>query len=183
MNATGADGGIGNFMPHLTEAARLSNGFVLEIGAGVGDGSIAAFANGLEQRGGDDRLHISVDIKDRLRDKPEVPYWYYIIGDSREPETAEMVKTVAGGRIPGVLFIDTDHYYEHMARELEVWKVLAGEETVWLFHDTWIWGIYNHMTEAIKEFAVKEGWVYDDWSTEIHGLGRMRKCSITPTSG
>ena len=39
----GVEGGIDNFVGDLREAARECNGFVLEIGMGVGTGSTVAF--------------------------------------------------------------------------------------------------------------------------------------------
>jgi cephalosporin hydroxylase len=171
----GVSGGIDNFIDDLRTAARESNGFVLEIGVSTGTGSTVAFSEGLSQAGVKEKLHISVDQLDEMVWKPREAYWHLVVGDSRSLETLERVKELAKGRKAGVIFIDTDHYYEHMQKELEVWKEMAGDETVWLFHDTHMFGFYNHMNDAIEEFAEKNGWVWEDWKKEMHGLGRMRK--------
>jgi len=171
----GGDSGIANFIPDLRSAARLSNGFVLEIGTGTGQGSTIAFEEGLQQCASLDKLHISVDLNIPAKYRPSVPWWHMVQGDSRDPDTFNKVVALCGPRAPGLIFIDTDHYYEHMQAELALWHPIACSSTVWLFHDTWIWGVYNHMTEAIKEFASANRWVYDDVSTVTHGLGRMVK--------
>jgi len=51
--------------------------------------------------------------------------------------------------------------------------MMATPDTVWLFHDTWMFGQYNPMTDAIKQFADEHGLVYEDLSKECNGLGRM----------
>ncbi len=97
-----------------------------------------------------------------------------MLGDSRAPHTRDRVLDIAGWRRPGLIFIDTDHTYDQMRDELALWHHIAGYDTVWLMHDTHMGGNYNLMTDAIKDFAAANGWVYDDFRTEAHGLGRMR---------
>lgn len=177
-------GAIENFMPIMEEYASKS-AYVLEIGCGTGDGSTTSFTQGLEKRGGDDRLYISVDnnydpnsvFQLFSQFRPNVPYWHFVSGDSTKPETREAVEQIAGERKPDIIFIDTIHDYEHMSRELAVWGSYAHDGTIWLFHDTYMFGVYNHMTEAIKGFAQANGWEYWDISTEMHGFGGMRRPS------
>ncbi len=169
----GQDGAIANFMPDITDAARESNGFVLEIGPAKGTGSTLAIQEGLV--GAREPLHISVDHQDYMEIKPDVPWWHLVMGDSRQIATYVDVARIARGRIAGLIFIDTDHNYEQMSRELPIWALAAEHgTTTWLFHDTWMHGECNHMNDAIKEFAAANGWTYEDWRTDAHGLGRMR---------
>lgn len=172
-------GDIANFYIHLFDAALESNGFVLELGPGKGDGSTVAFDDALSikaiDNGPEGNLHITVDQLDYMDQKPERDWWHLVIGDTRDRNTLLKVERIALGRCPGLIFVDTEHTPEQIAVELELYSTMADEDTVWLFHDTYMFGIYNPMTDAIKEFANKHGWVYDDVSTEPHGLGRMRK--------
>lgn len=165
---------IDNFTPALREFARNSS-FVLEIGVDTGDGSTLAFTEGMEQRGGEDRLFVSVDIlPDYILHRPQVPYWHFVVGDSRAVDTLLQVSGISHGRKADLIFIDTHHTPEQISKELVVWQHMAKPSTTWLFHDTYMMGQYNVMTDAIKEFASTHGWIYEDYSTEGHGLGMMR---------
>ena len=177
-NEAGQDGGIGNFLDDIYKSAFESNGFVLEIGVATGTGSTVAVHNGLvklEENGGEP-LHVSVDERDYMRAKPIVPWWHLVIGDSRHMSTYLKVTDICKDRKPGVIFIDTDHDYKQMKSELDIWRYIAGEETVWLFHDTHMFGFPNDdMVKAIEGFAEENGWVYEDWRPQPHGLGRMAR--------
>jgi len=174
MIERGIDGAIINFMDDIAEAARQSNGFVLELGVAAGTGSTIAIHEGLA--GHPNPLHISVDHQDYMAVKPEVPWWHLVIGDSREFSTLVNAVLISHPRMPGLIFVDTDHVYDQMLAEVALWSRLATDETVWLFHDTHMFGVRNdEMIRAIEEFATENGWVWEDWKTEPHGLGRMRK--------
>lgn len=169
----GQDGGIANFMGDIEQVVRESSGYVLEIGVATGTGSTVAIQRGLKYH--PYPIHVSVDQKDYMAVKPEVDWWHLVIGDDRELDTFNKVANLFRGRHASVIFIDTDHTYEQMSEELKLWKHIANENTVWLFHDTWMFSCFNEgMVKAITEFADANGWVYDDWKTEPHGLGRMR---------
>ncbi len=146
--------------------------FVLEIGPAQGNGSTIAIQDGLDKISRP--LHISVDIRDYMEVKPTYECWHLVLGDSRDLETLFKVKAICGSeRKPDVIFIDTDHTYEQMKAELEIWGRFAKESTVWLFHDTWMNHEYNNMTDAIKEYALANGLVYKDLTLDSHGLGYM----------
>lgn len=168
---------IDNYMPLLQEYARASaTGYVLELGVGQADGSTRAFMDGLEQRSGNDRLMVSVDLEmdfDLLK-LNEPYYWFFVLGDTRKRETLEKVTGLFPLRRPDILFIDTHHTYEQMSVELDLWQEIAGPDTTWLFHDTYMFGGYNPMTDAIKEFAAAHGKRYEDVRTDAHGLGMMK---------
>jgi cephalosporin hydroxylase len=123
-------------------------------------------------------LHISIDWEDQIapQHRPVADWWHLVLGDTRDPQTFQKVAYIAELRRAGVIFIDTDHNYDQMKAELGLWGPLADEQTVWLFHDTWMYGPPNvEMTRAIVEYAAANGWVYDDYRKDSHGLGRMRK--------
>ena len=173
LHEIGENGAIQNFMADITQHARDSNGFVLEIGPGWGTGSTLAIQRGLAEH--PRPLHISVDQADQLRWRPEVSWWHLVIGDSRQIRTMMEAGRIAKDRRPGLIFIDTDHNYRQMAAELVVWSVAADEDTIWLFHDTHMWGQPNtDMVRAIESFAGATDWVYEDFRQQAHGLGRMR---------
>jgi len=167
----GQDGSIQNFMRDIEDHARLSNGFVIELGSGLGTGSTYAIQRGLQ--GHPDALHFSIDLLDRMIWKPDTKGWKLLIGDSRSEASIGQVAPDKA-RYPGLIFVDTVHTYAQLLSELKVWEAVAGLETVWLFHDTYMHGTRNtDMIRAIEEHIKATGWVYDDYRTEAHGLGRM----------
>lgn len=171
---------IDNYMPILSDmAAACEGGYVLELGVGQLDGSTAAFIEGLKRwqkiQAAHQPLMVSVDWQMDFTNpqlNPELPsWWHFVLGSTLDPQT---FKFVSAYRSPDIIFIDTEHSYEQMSAELALWGRLTNRYTTWLFHDTYMFGQYNHMTDAIKEYAAASGWVYDDVSVEAHGLGRMR---------
>lgn len=166
---------IDNFMPYLEEVASKS-AIIIEIGVGKGTGSTLAFDRGLSRsQRNPPVLHVSVDHQDYMDVKPSSTRWHFVLGDSRSPETYGKVDAILkGGRYPvDLVYIDTDHTPIQIKPELLLWQNIVEPSTVWLFHDTYMMGEYNPMTDAIKEFAAKNGWQYEDVFTEAHGLGRM----------
>ena len=161
-------------MPKIREVAKNAK-VVIELGPATGRGSTIALLEGMGV--GEGKLFISVDIRDYMKVKPDVDFWHLVIGDSTEKKTVEDVKKLLGeGKTADLIFIDTKHNYEHMKAELNNWWEVATLDTIWLFHDTWIFGKYNHMTEAVKEFAAEKGLlVYEDITRDSHGLGIMHK--------
>ena len=170
------DGGVGPLAPDIQETVRQSNGFVLELGVFGGEGSTTIIQDELALHA--TPLHVSVDWSDQIapEHRPAVKWWHFVKGDTREMSTLVKVHEVPVPHAAGVIFIDTDHNYEQMKAELALWKVLANDKTIWLFHDTQLWGKHNaDMCRAIDEFAAAEGWQYDDLRTDSHGLGRLRR--------
>ena len=170
----GQDGALQNVMKDIEQTVRLSLGFVLELGSGKGTGSTVAIQRGLIDH--PNPLHISVDLTDRMEWKPDAPWWHLILGDTREQATLEQVEAISGVRSASVIFIDTVHTYDQVQRELDLWSALVGSDTIWLFHDTNMHGQGDAqgLVRAIQEHTGRTGWVYDDFRTEPHGLGRMR---------
>lgn len=166
---------IEKLMPIIEEYASKAK-FVLEIGPAKGNGSTIAIERGLERSPNRHKMFVSVDIRDYMEYKPKLDYWFFVLGDSRSKDTVWDVSNLCfRGEIPDLIFIDTVHTYEQMKVELETWWEASTLETTWLFHDTWMMGEYNHMTDAIKEFAEEHGLVYEDVTTDSHGLGAMHK--------
>lgn len=166
---------IENYIPYLRAIASKAE-FILEIGPAKGDGSTKAFIEGLTEfsENTKKKLMISVDIRDYMEEKPTVDFWHLVIGDSREVTTLDAVLKISGKRFPDIIFIDTHHTYDQMKAELSLWKKMASPETTWLFHDTYMMGEYNHMTDAIKEYAKENGFLYQDVFSNAHGLGMMK---------
>lgn len=165
---------IRNYLDDIADFAQASNGFVIEIGVWRGTGSTVAFEAGLT--GHPDPLFISVDQADYTTYKPSAPFWHFVIGDDRLPSTAEEARKIAGDRKAGIIYIDTNHDYEQMSAELRNWSSFADDQTMWLFHDTWLFGSFNEpMVRAIREFGAVTGLCYEDLKTDKHGLGRLRK--------
>jgi len=165
-------------MPVIEDYASKSS-FVLELGCDTGNGSTRAIARGLLRSSADDKLHIGVDLNNialvpDLGDNMIEPWWHYVVGDTRDERTLEKVKAIAGDRKADLIFIDTDHTYDCMKAELSLWENLAKDTTIWLFHDTWMLGAYNHMTDAIIQFSESNPqWKYVDLSRENNGLGAL----------
>lgn len=178
---------------HLERLEQISSdcGFLLEIGMGDMNGSTLAFRRGMTRNRKSDRLWISVDNEDRrfvpFEDGdatlgvprkslvPDFDFWHFVQGNSGIPSTVDSVLKICGVRKADVIFIDTDHTYEHLTRELspECWPRVAHSKTVWLFHDTYsLPGGQRHpLTNAAEEFARRIGRVYTDISKESNGLG------------
>lgn len=170
----GIDGAITSYLPILRQhAEEAHNGFVIELGSGIGTGSTGALVEGLSKR--NDPLMISVDIKDYMVEKPTVPWWHLVIGDSKDFTTRDLVGAISDWDCPSLIFVDTEHSYDQMKQELKVWGPLANSRTVWLFHDVYMGGMRNPMLDAILEYAHLHHWVYEDLDTGAHGLGRMRR--------
>ena len=162
-------------MPLLEDLASKA-AVILELGVGKGNGSTRAFARGIAKSPREDKLYVSVDFDaDRPHECPDLPYWHMVYGRTEDPRTAAKVFNIIGGRKVDVIFIDTHHTYEQMQAELALWGSFASKETVWLAHDIQMFGSYNHMTDAIKDYCVEHPeWEYVEITPDSHGLGMMR---------
>jgi len=162
-------------MPFLEHAASTAS-VLIEIGCGLGNGSMRAFARGMARSAAPDKLYISVDIDtDKPMEKPDLPYWHIVYGPSEEESAAIAVEPLMAGRKADIIFIDSIHTYEHMKLEHQWFSRFADENTTWIYHDTWIWGPYNPMTDAAKQYAEANGLIYEDVTVLSHGLGMVSK--------
>jgi hypothetical protein len=160
----------------------------IDIGTCKGTGSTRYIRKGMKKNPAPNKVFISIDIKDEREDFFEQRDWeHYVLGDSREQGTVarcfQILNPVVHSGIvekditrkADLIMIDTIHEYDFLKIELENWKQLAHDKTIWLFHDTWMFGTYNRMTDAIKEFAAADGrWEYVDITKEAHGLGMLK---------
>jgi hypothetical protein len=148
----------------------------IDIGVCKATGSTRYILKGMEKNNNQGKCFIGIDIEDKREDFFEQEPWqHYIIGDSQSQSTVDKCKEILHASKVDLIFIDTIHEYDFLKIELELWKQLAHDKTIWLFHDTWMFGTYNHMTDAIKEFAEESGiWEYVDITQEAHGLGMLR---------
>lgn len=163
-------------MPFLTYLAEHAAN-ILEIGAGHGNGSTRAFERGLknsEHAGKSHLTHITVDIDpERPHLKPvstENYHYRAVIGDSRCSQT--YAANLSDFR-PDIIYIDTEHTYDVLKKELGALTAagLIWYGTVLVFHDTWMFGKYNTMTDAIKEWCEEQFWIFKDLTRESHGMG------------
>jgi len=169
-----------NMVGHMDRIFHIARGVrsVLEIGVENGTGTTQAIRSAFEANEmPGERLWVSVDIVCKIPEwiSPRFPWWHFVVGDSREQSTANDVRSVMRSVAAfDLILIDTIHTFDFMERELQVWNQLSAPNTVWLFHDTWMLGRYNPMTDAIKAFAEKsDRWAYRDLSKESHGLGTL----------
>lgn len=162
---------------YLASRAR----FIIELGLETGEGSTLAFAEGFSiNKDGLGWVGVDRDTS-QLRIRPDIiePRFSLVQGDTTDNSVMNIVwedvmkpKEV---RIADLIFIDTHHTVEQMTKELEIWPDLSSRDTTWVFHDTWMEGHYNTMTDVIKAFARERGLRYLDYSRENNGLGMVFK--------
>lgn len=166
-------------MPYLESVASRCS-IIIEIGCGHGNGSTRAFERGLLRttHSAGARLFVSVDNNpDKPDVKPSIPCWEKVTADSRSSlAKADVWDLLCGSSIEvDLIYIDTDHTYFQLAAELINYFPMAGPSTIWLFHDTWMSGVYNPMTDAILDFCkLYPEWEYVEITRESHGLGMMK---------
>jgi Methyltransferase domain len=166
---------IAYHMSTLTRIASFSS-VIIEIGCLEGNGSTRALSQGLAHSLKSlVKCMVTVDVvEEHPNERPEHPWWHKVTGDSRHIPTVDAAQALLPAK-PDLIYIDTMHTYEQMQAELAVWQTLAVPETIWIFHDTWMNSKYNHMTDAIKEWAAAKYLRYADLSLESHGLGMVCK--------
>lgn len=166
---------------------------IVELGTGTCCGSTHAFDLGLKVSNypDKDKGHFAVDIYDYLNGEfmPKADYFHYTQGDSRAAvtmdEVLEEMKEHFGVTytvdLPPVdiLYIDTIHEYEFLKKELANWLEIIGPNTLCLFHDTYLGGSYNPMTDAIKEMVAEDGPLFlthrfQEISQHCNGLSALR---------
>jgi cephalosporin hydroxylase len=174
--------GVKNLMGDIAWHAYKSNGFVVELGVFAGEGSLRAIQDGLEafryRNLALETLHISVDWDptNLSEHRPKVSWWRFVQGDTRDDSTLAAVNAIAEGRKAGLIYIDTLHDGHQVKAELELWSQIATDETVWLGHDSWMYGVYNEdMMKAVIEWAAAHNWKYEDYRQDSHGLWRLTR--------
>ncbi len=156
---------------YLASRARC----IIELGLETGMGSTKAFAEGFAMNpAGLAWIGVDKDLS-QLKFKPDDKRLFLIEGDTTEPPSA-LAGMLEGYTLKAdLIFIDTHHTAEQITKELAIWKVLSDKDTTWVFHDTWMEGRYNPMTDVIKQFAADRCMRYLDYSRENNGLGMVFK--------
>ncbi len=149
---------IWSHIERLADFAAMSNGVIVEVGSGCGDGSTHAFELGLRVNPAKYTRHISVNLHPVGGGWEPQENWKFIQGDSRECPTVEGVRLSLLGYIPGIIYIDTEHSYDCLRRELEIWPDLGDEKTLYLFHD--VQG-FSCLMDAINETIAPGGRFHD----------------------
>jgi cephalosporin hydroxylase len=148
-------------------------GALLEIGVEYATGSTWAFRAALEKRCIQEDVWVAVDMKDQRKPWciPMHPGYKFVLGRSEAPETISQVSQIA--QRFDIIFVDTHHTPEQVTLELDAYWPLQDRNTTWLFHDTYMNGVYNPMTDAIKDWCKSHDRQYADISTKCHGIGRI----------
>lgn len=160
------DSDIAGHLEYLAElVVELNAKKVIELGVRGGN-STTAWLHGLEKTGG----HLwSVDpIPENDFDHTQ---WTLIVGDDRDPNVLAQLPDVVD-----VVFIDTDHLYEHTLTELGLYadRVRSGGRIV--LHDTELASVENEepypVKRAVTLFCESRGW---KWTNREHcyGLGTI----------
>lgn len=154
---------------------------LIELGSEFGTGSTAAFSRGVA-RNPNCKIWVTIDLKDQIKPecRPTFPNWHFLQGDSRDIYLVRKAAELINYGLPysiaspyDLIFIDTNHTFEHLQSELANWAPVISPKGTWLFHDTYMNGHYNRMTDAIKEFAVDWPWRYVSLSESNNGLGAL----------
>lgn len=130
---------------HLQRIYEKSRGIVLELGTRGGI-STSALLYGIEKHGG----HVtSVDYNPFCEEAFKGhPNWTFVCSDS-----CDFNKILAEAALYGpfdLLFIDTEHTYERLKRELSIWGPYVRRGGTILMHDVLA---YPEMAVAAREYA------------------------------
>jgi hypothetical protein len=120
---------------HLPLLNAVARGNVVELGTRMGV-STAALLEGVERHGG--RV-VSIDIADCSALFRGHPQWVCIQSDSRHPNLPATVARELGTDAEqwiDVLLVDTEHTYDQVTAELELWWPLVRVGGYVLAHDT-----------------------------------------------
>lgn len=153
-----------NIHEHLAELEKAAKGVVLELGSREG-ASTAALLSGVEARGGQ---VWSVDIDPSCAKAWEGhPLWSFVCCDSCD---VEKMKSKGLPEQIDVLFIDSDHTYERVKKELETWAPRVRPGGMILMHDT---ESFPEVKRAAKEFLSSKNF-YSEFRTNCNGLAVIR---------
>jgi cephalosporin hydroxylase len=147
---------------------RVQPDLIIETGIAHG-GSIIFSASMLELLGGD-RLVLGIDIDIRKHNREEIERHpmmtriRMIEGSSVSEETLALVRAEAGRRRKVMVFLDSLHTHDHVARELALYAPLVSVGSYLVLPDTFIeyfpkgyyanrpWDVGNNPMTALREF-------------------------------
>ena len=103
---------------------------VVELGGGVPGLSTTMFLSAIEEAGGE---LWSVDLQPAQvpGEWHDLAYWHFLQADDLSPQAREWLPAACD-----VLFIDSDHHYDHTLAELRVYAPRVRAGGVVLLHDT-----------------------------------------------
>jgi len=141
---------------------------IIETGIAHG-GSIVFSASMMELLGGAGRV-VGIDIDIRAHNRREIEAHpmakriTMIEGSSTAPEVLAQVREIAKGRERVMVFLDSLHTHEHVARELELYAPLVSVGSYLVLPDTFIehfpkgyyadrpWDVGNNPMTAMRDF-------------------------------
>lgn len=133
-----------NIVDHLETLKKYSTGITLELGSREGASTSALLEGGAEVW--------SVDIESSYADAWRGhPRWHFVCGDSTSPETIAMLVEEGLPEKIDTLFLDTDHTYAQVVRELACWLPRMKPHGIVLAHDT---ESFPEVMQAIKNVAM-----------------------------
>lgn len=144
---------------------------IIETGIAHG-GSLILYASMLELMGGSGQvLGVDVDIRAHNREKIEKHPMFKRItmfeGSSVSDEIVARVRAFAAGKKRILVVLDSNHTYEHVRREIELYSPLVGPGSYLVVFDTVVenmppdafpdrpWGKGNNPMTAVREFISK----------------------------
>jgi cephalosporin hydroxylase len=119
---------------------RVKPRVIVETGVARG-GSLALSASILELIGGDGFvIGVEVDLRDHnrraLAEHPLSKRISIVDGSSIDPETITRVRDMVGDRSPVLVFLDSNHTYEHVLAELDAYSPLVARGSYVVVFDT-----------------------------------------------
>lgn len=162
---------------------RLKARTVLEFGVGEGFSTVALLAGVKETKG----VLWSVDIRifepgmNRIKSTPflDTQRWHFILLDDCEWVTI-------WSQSIDLLYIDSNHQYEHTLKELELFAPYVKPDGVILLHDTLLTGMWDgapaRVKDAIDTFTQKnQEWVFEELLPHDPGhcgVGKLERSSL-----
>lgn len=152
---------------------RVRPELVIETGVAHG-GSLVLYASLLELIGGPG-LVVGIDIEIRphnraaLAQHPLSRRIHLIEGSSIAPETIAQVQTLAAGRRPVLVVLDSNHTHDHVLTELRLYAPLVTPGSYLVVFDTVVehlpdlsyadrpWGPGNNPLTAVRQFLRETG--------------------------
>jgi len=141
---------------------------IIETGIAHG-GSLIFYASMLELIGGDGMV-LGIDIDIRAHNRVEIEKHpmskriKMLEGSSTGEEVVELVKTIASGKSPVMVVLDSNHTHNHVLKELQLYAPLVTKDSYLVVFDTLVedmpeemfsnrpWGKGNNPKTAVWEF-------------------------------
>ncbi len=156
-----------NIVDHLPILKAYARGVVLELGSREGV-STSALLEGVSANGGQ---VWSVDCDPACGEAWfGHPRWRFVCGDSASPETAAALTEAGLPEKIDLLFVDTEHTYAQITRELNFWLPRLAPTGTVLAHDT---ESFPEVMQAIKDVAMAFN-LFVEFRSGCNGLAIIR---------